>query len=93
MENLKDYKCPVCGFRMEWDLTEATSANEICPSCGIQFGYTDAAGGDETKRIEIYKKWRADWIASGMVWDKGRSKSPENWNPEEQLKNIPEEFK
>lgn len=70
-------------------------AHEICPSCGIEFGYSDAQyykSGD----ISVYRNWREQWIKNGMKWthndeDSLREK-PQNWNPKEQLKNIPKEY-
>ena len=96
MENKYDHKnnCPVCGFGLKWDLDEATSANEICPSCGTQFGYDDAIRykRDELTQL-VYRNLRKKWIEDGMRWDKGQSDPPEDWNPEEQLENVPDEFK
>jgi hypothetical protein len=38
--------CPVCGFGLWFQPWRAESpADEMCPCCGIQFGYDDAAGG------------------------------------------------
>jgi hypothetical protein len=69
--------------------TEATGASyEICPSCGIQFGYRDEAGGDADAREAIYRHWRTKWIETGMVWDKGRTKPPRDWDPMDQLRNV-----
>ena len=81
--------CPVCGFDLgflPWD--NGSASFEICPCCGIQFGYTDVAGGDIEQRILLYADWRLDWIKEGMQWDKGRSAPPDNWDPQEQLKNL-----
>ena len=63
------YPCPVCGFGLErppW--TEgrfASGSHEICPSCGIQFGYNDAAGGRDDLRPLLYARWRERWIVNG----------------------------
>ncbi len=56
-------KCPVCDYDlgyMAWDGDVASF--EICPSCGIQFGYTDAAGGSKENRIFLYKNWQETWL-------------------------------
>jgi hypothetical protein len=85
------YTCPVCGYP---DLTElprgeATGGSyEICPSCGIQFGYSDEAGGDAVRRQAIYEKWRQQWIEKGMLWRSIGIKQPPDWNPKEQLRNV-----
>lgn len=57
------YNCPACNTELDfqpWDGNIPSS--EICHYCGIQFGYTDAAGGDEEKRSELYIKWKEAWI-------------------------------
>jgi hypothetical protein len=82
---------PVCGYPdlEEQPRTKSIGGSyEICSSCGIQFGYSDEAGGDEQARKELYRKWRQQWIDEGMVWDKGRTEPPPNWSPREQLRNI-----
>jgi hypothetical protein len=85
----REHLCPVCGFDLgfrPWD--GESPSDEICPCCHIQFGYHDAVWGDIERRKNIYAKWRADWIGSGMVWDKGRSEPPPGWNPAAQLKRV-----
>ena len=80
--------CPVCGYELGFPAWKQLSpSDEICPSCGIQFGYDDFAGGDLEQRQQIYKKWREDWITKGMFWWSNR-KPPEDWNPREQLRRI-----
>jgi len=47
--------CPACGFLLQmppWD--GKLPSEEICPCCGIQFGYDDSAGGDSLRRKEVY---------------------------------------
>src|SRR5262247_3286879 len=80
--------CSVCGY----DLGKPTwrgnwPSFEICPCCGIQFGYDDATGGDKTARQEIYRRWRRDWIKRGMHWWSSRP-APSDWNPIRQLQRI-----
>ena len=82
--------CLSCGYNVFKDLgvypwDSDLPSDEICPCCGIQFGYQDMSRG---KRDEIYAEWRERWTKGGMVWDKGRSKPPKNWNPVEQLKGL-----
>jgi transcription elongation factor Elf1 len=54
------FECPACGYtglrEAPWDDKNGGS-QEICTSCGIQFGYDDAAGGDTSKRKTIYRHW------------------------------------
>ena len=58
-----------------------SAADELCPCCGIQFGYDDAAGGDLSKRTMIYQEWRKRWIARGIPWDSAEIEEPPHiWN-------------
>ncbi len=78
--------CRVCGYTdaifFPWGKDGKTPSFEICDCCGYQFGKTD---DDEGITFEQY---RTRWIAGGMVWDKGRSEPPLNWNPVMQLENL-----
>lgn len=92
--------CPVCGLFLDFDpWIEGHSSQEICPCCGVQFGYFDAADSPE----EVIQRWcdlREKWIQGGMKWGWSFKhnkafdfhETPANWNPIEQLKNIPAEF-
>lgn len=91
MNPLKKQKqfCPVCGYELSFAPWEGnSSSDEICPSCGIQYGYDDAAGGDVNKRNLIYKEWKNRWIKEGMVWKSIGIEPPNNWNLVQQLKNL-----
>jgi hypothetical protein len=80
--------CPVCGYDLGFKPWDGDSASfEICPSCGIQFGYTDAAGGDTIRRQLLYQQWRKRWIGQGMPWNSA-SERPAGWNAATQLRNI-----
>jgi transcription elongation factor Elf1 len=80
------FTCPVCGYP---DLKEpprpaaGSGSNEICPSCGFEFGFTDEAQGFSDEG------WRAEWIAKGMPWrDGGIHAPPAGWDPKRQLETI-----
>ena len=79
------YMCPVCAYpalaEPAYNRTMGGS-NEICPSCGFQFGVTD-----HDKHIS-HDQWRQMWIDQGMPWDSIGRKMPEGWDPREQLKKI-----
>lgn len=84
--------CPVCGYSLDipaW--MNGYPSEEICPSCGIQFGYDDAAGGEESRRLEIYRYWRTKWIENGMRWYSSQPQ-PAHWNPSKQLSCITKRF-
>lgn len=87
MENL--HVCPVCGFpglkQLAWPNVGMPSF-EICPSCGIQFGYDDMTRYVE-QRQEIHKAWRKRWMRAGMNWWSKRQ-PPFNWNPVEQMRSA-----
>ena len=79
------YQCPVCGYPSLHDPPRSVAggaSDEICPSCGYQFGFTDDAEGIN------YEQWRATWIADGMNWRGIGIASSANWDPEEQLRRL-----
>ena len=81
-----DLQCPVCGYDLgfkPWN--DGSPADEICPSCGIHFGYTDAAGGDMNARKDVYAAWRSDWIRRGCPWSSVGQLPPHGWDPAAQL--------
>lgn len=87
------YTCPVCGYgglpEAPWD-NDAPS-DEICPSCGTQFGYHDAAGGDAARRQPRYRELREEWIARGMPWESPDIEpAPDDWDPTRQLEAVEE---
>ena len=71
------------GFR-PWD--GRLPSFELCPSCGIQFGYDDhAVWEDASLRESIYLEWRRKWIRAGMPWSSVGQEPPPNWEPRKQL--------
>jgi hypothetical protein len=83
--------CPVCGYDLGFEPWErGASSDEICPSCGIQFGYDDVpeGGGLQGTREEIYAQWRSMWIERGMPWYSIGRPPPHAWNPRKQLELI-----
>ena len=62
---MSDTKCPICetelGFKA-WE--DGFGSQEICASCGVMFGYTDACGGSEENRNKLYTLWRKAWEAN-----------------------------
>ena len=85
------YTCPACGYdelREEPRGDNTGGSYEICPSCGIQFGLDDEAGGDPVRRLEIYTKWRQEWIKQGTPWNSVGIAPPRDWNPSEQIRRL-----
>ena len=79
--------CPVCGYRplFEDPWTGGSPSDEICPCCGTQFGYDDAAGGDVERRREVYGELRRRWVAAGFPWSSRSRRPPDGWDPIAQM--------
>ncbi len=80
--------CRVCGLDQEelpWGKDGKSPSFAICDCCGVEFGYQDC-------NKKYVSKFRNIWLSSGCNWF-GPKKKPVNWSLEEQLKNIPKEFK
>ncbi len=84
MTRTEKHMCPICGYP---ELSEAPrflmggASDEICRSCGFQFGFDDDSEG------WTYDEWRKQWIEGGMKWSSNNPPAP-NWNPKKQLLNI-----
>jgi len=82
-------RCPVCGYDLDFTPWKGESAaDEMCPCCGIQFGYDDFAGGQPELRPRIYAQWRDKWMREGMRWSSRGIEPPPGWNAAEQLRRI-----
>lgn len=96
------YICAVCGniasVMRHTKPESALETGEICPCCGFHYGYDDMNASAEYSKdatpLDIIKIYRSQWIKDGMKWwsiNPLRPKPP-NWDPLQQLKNIPKEF-
>jgi hypothetical protein len=87
MSERDGHVCPACGWpglrERPWQEGFGYSF-EICPCCFFQFGHDDEAEG------WTYDRWRADWIATGMLWASREPRPPEGWDPLRQLANLGE---
>lgn len=85
------YICPVCGYDNLREDPYDQNYN-ICPSCFTEFGNDDCMLLDKNGKVfRLHDAWKAlqqRWINSGMQWCSKYTEEPEDWNPEEQLKNI-----
>jgi hypothetical protein len=72
------HKCPVCGY----DKLRRPFEDEdiICPSCGTEFGYTDAT--------RSHAELRQRWLDAGAHWYSRVTPEPPAWNAYEQLKRA-----
>jgi len=82
-------RCRVCGYDNEfliWGESGNLPSFEICPCCGVQFGYSD-----ETE--EDCNFYRTFWAQNeALKWFSPKLR-PDNWNWDEQKKLIPRKFK
>jgi hypothetical protein len=88
MLNEADFHCRVCGLRNEeppWGNDGRTPLFDYCECCGVEHGYGDATPTGA-------RRWREAWIAKGAQWFEPRAK-PEGWSLQDQLANVPPEFK
>lgn len=86
--NDHNFFCRVCGFDQgfaPWGEDNKSPTFDICDCCGVQFGYEDC----DLKYVKLFRK---NWIEKGAAWSFPKVK-PSNWSLEEQMKQIPEEFK
>lgn len=70
-----EYQCPVCGYAK---LEDPPCDQEICPSCGTQFGYHDLNKSHASLRLQ--------WVRNKMQWHSRAFRKPHNWSPVAQLK-------
>jgi hypothetical protein len=74
--------CPVCGYselqKPAYDRFGYPSF-EICPCCGVEFGYQDARRSHESLR--------AEWVAKGTQWRFPEARPP-GWDPLLQLQSA-----
>lgn len=86
--NRKFMLCPVCGLKLSfypWGEDSRSPTFAICECCGAEYGYHDSL-------LEGIRAWRQKWIESGAVWHESKE-MPENWSLEEQLNNLPDEYR
>lgn len=82
MHSNDEYICRVCGLEQEditWEGGIYPSHN-ICPCCGVEFGYEDC-------NINSIMKYRELWINSGAKWVEAKMK-PNDWQLDLQLSNV-----
>jgi hypothetical protein len=74
------FTCPVCGYDdPKLPQIGAEWRDEICPSCGTQFGYDDASTSHEDLRQR--------WLNAGARWS-SRNPAPANFNGLDQLRKA-----
>jgi hypothetical protein len=81
------FHCRVCGLRLEeppWGEDGRTPLFDICPCCGVEFGYGDAS-------LKGVKAHRGRWLEQGAPWSIPKQR-PADWNLDEQLAQIPQAY-
>lgn len=86
--NIKLYVCRVCGAiqsNSPWGITGNDASFNICDCCGVEFGYEDST-------LAGLKRYREKWLSEGAKWNTPKLK-PSGWLLDEQLNNIPSEYR
>lgn len=82
--------CSCCGIHYSYD---DEGAGNVIPD---ELAYSNWKFGDDNHK-KIMRIWRQHWINDGMRWKHddpiSLSEQPNDWDPEKQLANLPEEFK
>lgn len=84
---MNEHCCRVCGLYNDdfpWGEDGSSPSYNICPCCGVEFGYEDYT-------VESVKRYRMIWIRNGAIWFIPKEK-PQGWNLDIQLKKIPQQF-
>lgn len=89
MGDLGGHLCPVCGFDGLYEpaWVENSPSEDICPCCGVQFGYDDMrpeAGEREARHAEL----RGRWMSEGCRWWSSSRQASPAWDPRAQLERA-----
>lgn len=79
-----NFTCPVCGYAGLDE--EPNDSFEICPCCGVEFGFDDGGFDQGTPKLALrQKQLRAAWLLRGADW-MDESRKPRDWDANEQLR-------
>jgi hypothetical protein len=84
----QDLRCRVCGLQQvepPWGEDDMSPTYDICDCCGVEFGYEDSATAS-------VKRYRLEWLQQGAPWFRPEARPPD-WDPEEQIKRVPESYR
>ncbi|GJL98333.1 MAG: hypothetical protein DHS20C07_00130 [Methyloligella sp.] len=91
MDYGKGFYCRICGYfdkeEPPWGEDGETPNHEMCVCCGIEFGLEDIGGLEHI--ISIREHWLTKMKGK---WQSSFFGPPEDWDLEQQLKQIPKEF-
>lgn len=82
------YFCRICGNLDDhpvWGADGQSPSFNICNCCGVEYGYEDC-------NLQAVRSYRTKWLEKGAQWLDPK-KQPPNWSLEEQMKNIPEQYR
>jgi hypothetical protein len=82
--NLELLRCRVCGLVQReppWGLDGQSPSFNICPCCGVEFGYEDS----DPSALASY---RSSWLANGATWFRPKER-PAGWSLDDQLAEVP----
>ena len=81
-------RCRICGYRYDepvWGVDGRSPEHDLCICCGVEIGYQDATPTGAAR-------FRERWLAQGAPWHHSERRPPD-WNLEDQLGHVPEEFR
>jgi len=80
--------CRICGLELSkapWGKNEDTPSFDICPCCGVEFGYEDIT-------LSTICNFREQWLIKGAQWFRPKMK-PDCWNLKKQLRQISPKYR
>jgi hypothetical protein len=82
-----DPHCRVCGLEQDEPPRneQGRASYDICVCCGTEAGFDDLT-------LTGVRQRRKEWLDNGAQWFRKREKPPD-WDLEQQLKNIPPEYR
>ena len=80
------HECPACGYEgldePAWN--GDSPSGDICPCCGMQFGYYDLG-----RRVPLfYEGWRIRWLVEGGHWWSRSRLAPDGWSADRQVEKF-----
>jgi hypothetical protein len=79
--------CRVCGYEPKnrpWGGDGRSPTYEICPCCGVEYGYEDAT------RVAVLR-YREAWLEAGADWS-DEATAQDGLSTEDRLSRVPVDF-
>jgi hypothetical protein len=83
-----DLYCRVCGYKSDeppWGDDGRSPLFDFCACCGVEHGYQDSTP-------QGARTYRAEWLAGGANWEQPSEKQI-GWSLDDQLRDVPAEFR